>query len=401
MTRRRPPAFEVRGEDCRLQMVSILRALPGRRLAGRARWKGENVFAKVLLDPRKAPRQCEAELRGASLLKDAGIPAPGVVTTLKLEEGRVAVLFRWLENLETAGEALGIHVLPETRRRAILELAHLLGRAEDRGLVPTDPHLGNFGRNERGWWFLDAGSVRSGRKGATSRRAEETAFSRFIAQWDPADDVILDEAVAAWSRSSKRESFSSKQWRRAQSKHRRERLARYDRKMLRPSRRFEAPAPGLLLPADLAPTIREPVLAWASSLHAPSAGRVRLADDLVVLVRAFDRRKDARKTWCVHQRLELFGVPHTLPLLLGDGYVVEGALDDDGSFDAPALRALLSRLRVLGADGLIRAREDVIWHDGRPILRPRPEARVGPPPAESLDATEDESRVRELYGTGG
>jgi len=395
--RRPPPTFEVRGEDEPLRFLSVLRSLPGRRLAGRARWRGEDVFAKALLDPRRARRQRDAELRGAAILKDSGLPAPSILTTLQLEEGHLAVLFQWLEELETAVNLLRLDRPAEERADAILELSSLIGRAEGRGVILTDPHLGNFGRNEKGWWFLDAGGVQSRRRGAMTRRPEETVFSRFIAQWDPADDEHLDAAAEAWSRSSKGAVFLPQRWRNAQARQRRERLTRFDRKMLRASRRFDAPAPGLLVSSDLDPEIREPLLAWARSLDAPSSGRVRIAENLLVDVRTFDRAKDARKTWCAHQRLELFRVPHTRALLLGDRYLVERVTDDDGSFDGEALRSLLTRLRTLGADGLIHSREDIVWRDGRPILRPRPGARVGPPPPDALEATEDEARARALY----
>ncbi len=391
------PAFDVQGEAEPLRFLSVLRSLPGRRLAGHAHWRGEDVFAKVLLDRRGAKRQRDAELRGAAILKESGLPAPSVLTTLELVGGRQAVLFRWLENLETALSLLRWDRPAEERHAAILDLAALIGRAARRGVVLTDPQLGNFGRNEKGWWFLDAGSVRSRRRGATSRRPEETVFCQFIAQWDPADDIHLSEAADAWSLSSKTTAFSTQRWRNAQARVRRERLTRFDRKMLRASRRIDAPAPGLLVPADLEPSIREPLLAWARAADVPGPGRVKLSSRLLADVRTFDRAKDARKAWCVHQRLELFGVPHTRALLLGDGTLVEDVADDDGSFDALALRELLARLRTLGADGLIRSREDIVWSHGRPILRPRPEARVGPPPPRALETTEDETRAWKLY----
>jgi hypothetical protein len=76
-----------------LQLLSLLRVLPGQRYVGAGVWRGRPVLAKLLVGS-KAARHFQRELDGVRLLA-----AQGLTTPLLLAPGQSPLSDRWCRDL--------------------------------------------------------------------------------------------------------------------------------------------------------------------------------------------------------------------------------------------------------------------------------------------------------------
>ena len=91
-----------------LQLLSLLRVLPGQRYVGAGVWRGRPVLAKLLVGT-KAARHFQRELDGVRLLAAQGLTTPQLLADgLKDGEGGW-LLFDFLEGAESLGLSL-IHI---------------------------------------------------------------------------------------------------------------------------------------------------------------------------------------------------------------------------------------------------------------------------------------------------
>ena len=86
-----------------LQLLSLLRVLPGQRYVGAGVWRGRPVLAKLLVG-NKAARHFQRELDGVRLLAAQGLTTPQLLADgLKDGEGGW-LLFDFLEGAESLGD---------------------------------------------------------------------------------------------------------------------------------------------------------------------------------------------------------------------------------------------------------------------------------------------------------
>lgn len=89
-----------------LQLLSLLRVLPGQRYVGAGVWRGRPVLAKLLVGA-KAARHFQRELEGVRLLAAQGMTTPLLLADgLKNGQGGW-LLFDFLEGAESLGDAWG------------------------------------------------------------------------------------------------------------------------------------------------------------------------------------------------------------------------------------------------------------------------------------------------------
>src|ERR1700712_4098550 len=87
-----------------LQLLTLLRVLPGQRYVGAGIWRGRPVLAKLLVGA-KAARHFQRERDGVHLLADQGMTTPLLlVEGLKDGEGGW-LLFEFLESAQSLGSA--------------------------------------------------------------------------------------------------------------------------------------------------------------------------------------------------------------------------------------------------------------------------------------------------------
>ena len=87
-----------------LQLLTLLRVLPGQRYVGAGVWRGRPVLAKLLVGG-KAARHFQRELQGVRLLAEQGLITPLLLAD-GLKDGEVGwLLFELLEGAESLGDA--------------------------------------------------------------------------------------------------------------------------------------------------------------------------------------------------------------------------------------------------------------------------------------------------------
>ena len=145
-----PPVFAVdlvgEGDDHRLEVVQVLRVLPGRRVVGRALWQGRTVLAKLFVGAEGAANRqaASAETEGLQRMHSAGVPSPEVIHATGLAGDGCAVLLEYLDSAQTMAAAWSD--APEDRLAMFERLETLLsivGRLHAAGYGHADLHLGN------------------------------------------------------------------------------------------------------------------------------------------------------------------------------------------------------------------------------------------------------------------
>lgn len=172
-----------------LTFSSLLRLLPGRRLAGVGVWRGRTVFAKLFIG-KDAIRHGERERDGLAALQAAGMPTPAVHFAASVADGGFLVLSDYLDG------ALALDELPLTAEEPqhLLPAMALLGQMHAAGLVHHDLHLGNFLRHDSRLLLIDGDGVRSG--AAAAERFANLAL--FLAQLTPDWDIRQAQLLAAY-----------------------------------------------------------------------------------------------------------------------------------------------------------------------------------------------------------
>ncbi len=87
-----------------LQLLTLLRVLPGQRYVGAGVWRGRTVLAKLLVGD-KAARHFQRELAGVRLLAEQGLTTPLLLAD-GLQDGEGGwLLFEFLEQAPSLGDA--------------------------------------------------------------------------------------------------------------------------------------------------------------------------------------------------------------------------------------------------------------------------------------------------------
>ena len=128
----------------RLQLLTLLRVLPGQRYVGAGVWRGRTVLAKLMVGP-KAARNFQRELNGVRLLAEQGLTTPLLLAD-GLQEGEGGwLLFEFLENaqsLDMAWKAVqGLPVLADEQQDVLTQALGAIGQMHLKGLWQEDLHL--------------------------------------------------------------------------------------------------------------------------------------------------------------------------------------------------------------------------------------------------------------------
>ena len=145
-----------------LQLLSLLRVLPGQRYVGAGVWRGRTVLAKLLVGP-KAARHFQRELQGVRLLAEQGLTTPLLLAD-GLQEGEGGwLLFEFLAGAQSLGEAWNqVQALPVLADEQVQVLAEALGaiaRLHAKGLWQEDLHLDNLLRHDGQLHLIDGAGI--------------------------------------------------------------------------------------------------------------------------------------------------------------------------------------------------------------------------------------------------
>ena len=182
-----------------LQLLSLLRVLPGQRYVGAGIWRGTPVLAKLLVG-NNAARHFQRELEGVKLMAAQGLTTPQLLAD-GLKEGEGGwLLFEFLEGAESLGDAWAeVEALPPLADEQHLVLGEALtavAQMHAKGLWQTDLHLDNLLRHNGRLYLIDGAGIKAETPGQNlSRQRVLENLGVFFAQLpkrlEPFIEVLL------------------------------------------------------------------------------------------------------------------------------------------------------------------------------------------------------------------
>ncbi|WP_047335511.1 MULTISPECIES: lipopolysaccharide kinase InaA family protein [Pseudomonas] len=145
-----------------LQLLSLLRVLPGQRYVGAGVWRGRPVLAKLLVGS-KAARHFQRELQGVRLLAEQGLTTPLLLAD-GLQEGEGGwLLFELLQGAQSLGDAWkqveALPVLADEQTEVLAEALGAIGQLHAKGLWQSDLHLDNLLRHDGRLYLIDGAGI--------------------------------------------------------------------------------------------------------------------------------------------------------------------------------------------------------------------------------------------------
>ncbi len=155
-----------------LQLLSLLRVLPGERYVGAGVWRGRPVLAKLLVGS-KAARHFQRELSGVRLLAEQGLTTPLLLAD-GLQEGEGGwLLFEFIEGAESLADAWqaveGLPPLADEQTAVLAEALGAIAQMHTKGLWQEDLHLDNLLRQDGKLYLIDGAGIAPKRRASRCR----------------------------------------------------------------------------------------------------------------------------------------------------------------------------------------------------------------------------------------
>ncbi|KPW82448.1 Lipopolysaccharide kinase (Kdo/WaaP) family protein [Pseudomonas congelans] len=182
-----------------LQLLTLLRVLPGQRYVGAGVWRGRPVLAKLLVGD-KAARHFQRELAGVRLLAEQGLTTPLLLAD-GLQDGEGGwLLFEFLEQASSLGDAWNAvqHLPPlADEQQAVLgEALSAIARQHAKGLWQEDLHLDNLLRHNGQLYLIDGAGIRAEQAGTPlSRQKVLENLGVFFAQLPRSFEPFTEELL--------------------------------------------------------------------------------------------------------------------------------------------------------------------------------------------------------------
>ncbi|WP_024691922.1 lipopolysaccharide kinase InaA family protein [Pseudomonas syringae] len=182
-----------------LQLLTLLRVLPGQRYVGAGVWRGRTVLAKLLVGD-KAARHFQRELAGVRLLAEQGLTTPLLLAD-GLQDGEGGwLLFEFLEQASSLGDAWNAvqHLPPlADEQQAVLgDALSAIARQHAKGLWQEDLHLDNLLRHKGQLYLIDGAGIRAEQAGTPlSRQKVLENLGVFFAQLPRSFEPFTEELL--------------------------------------------------------------------------------------------------------------------------------------------------------------------------------------------------------------
>ncbi|MCQ3020725.1 lipopolysaccharide kinase InaA family protein [Pseudomonas savastanoi] len=182
-----------------LQLLTLLRVLPGQRYVGAGVWRGRTVLAKLLVGD-KAARHFQRELAGVRLLAEQRLTTPLLLAD-GLQDGEGGwLLFEFLEQASSLGDAWNAvqHLPPlADEQQAVLgEALSAIAQQHAKGLWQEDLHLDNLLRHQGRLYLIDGAGIRAEQAGKPlSRQKVLENLGVFFAQLPRSFEPFTEELL--------------------------------------------------------------------------------------------------------------------------------------------------------------------------------------------------------------
>lgn len=185
--------------SAQLQLLSLLRVLPGQRYVGAGVWRGKPVLAKLLVGS-SAPRHFQRELQGARLMAAQGLTTPQLLAD-GLREGEGGwLLFEFLEDAQSLGDAWagveGLRPLADEQQQVLGEALTAVAQLHAKGLWQEDLHLDNLLRHDGRLYLIDGAGIKAEQPGQhLSRQRVLENLGVFFAQLPKRLEPFIEELL--------------------------------------------------------------------------------------------------------------------------------------------------------------------------------------------------------------
>ncbi|MFB4392339.1 MULTISPECIES: lipopolysaccharide kinase InaA family protein [unclassified Pseudomonas] len=182
-----------------LQLLSLLRVLPGQRYVGAGVWRGTPVLAKLLVGG-NAARHFQREREGVQLMAAQGLTTPRLLAD-GLKEGEGGwLLFEFLEHAQSLGDAWAAveHLPPlaDVQQQVLGDALAAVARMHAKGLWQDDLHLDNLLRHQGQLYLIDGGGIKAETPGQQlSRQRVLENLGVFFAQLPKRLEPFIEELL--------------------------------------------------------------------------------------------------------------------------------------------------------------------------------------------------------------
>lgn len=182
-----------------LQLLTLLRVLPGQRYVGAGIWRGRTVLAKLLVGS-KAARRFQRERDGVHHLAEQGMTTP-LLLVEGLKEGQGGwLLFEFLEGAQSLGDSWAeVETLPPLayeQQTVLGEALSIIATLHSKGLWQEDLHLDNLLRYQGQLYLIDGAGIRAEQAGnPLSRQRVLENLGVFFAQLPKVLEPFTEELL--------------------------------------------------------------------------------------------------------------------------------------------------------------------------------------------------------------
>ncbi len=182
-----------------LQVLSLLRVLPGQRYVGAAVWRGTPVLAKLLVGS-SAARHFQRELDGVRLLAAQGLTTPTLLADGLVDDQGGWLLFEYLDHSQSLGDAWQqveqAPALSDGQQTVIAQALDAVAQMHAVGLWQDDLHLDNLLRQDDRLYLIDGAGIKAETPGKPlSRQRVLENLGVFFAQLPKRLEPFLEELL--------------------------------------------------------------------------------------------------------------------------------------------------------------------------------------------------------------
>ncbi|OGT74169.1 MAG: hypothetical protein A3H44_13650 [Gammaproteobacteria bacterium RIFCSPLOWO2_02_FULL_57_10] len=183
-----------------LEVLSVFRVLPEKRIVALANWNGQLVVAKLFFVRGRWAQHLERETQGIATIMAADIATPRLLATgVSTDDGTGVLLLQYIDNSVSVGQRWQNAAEPE-RDLLLHKVVALIAECHNKGLLQKDIHLDNFLMRGDDLYLLDAAaierqSVEADGVGVDSVRSLQN-LALFLAQFPVSNDTSVQSLHA-------------------------------------------------------------------------------------------------------------------------------------------------------------------------------------------------------------
>lgn len=191
------------GVEAKLEILDILRILPGKRLTAVARLDGKKIVAKLFFHPQAWKRKLDKELSGMQEFEQHELATPKILSQHSIKGSGAAILIEYLETGLNLAEYFADEkaVTSSDGEKVWALLFSALCSCHNTGLWQGDMHLGNYMLFQEQLYLVDGGDVQRLKRPLTKvKRLENIAdfISQFPVSFDDQIELMLESYVVEY-----------------------------------------------------------------------------------------------------------------------------------------------------------------------------------------------------------